>query len=111
MSKVNRKDGPSEESGPVTHMIMMPKESLSPATNVELSTIQVYHPRNDSTVLFVRGGQFFEVQKTQIAKYGSWFLDQRRIPVADTGLVVARCWCHLNLKLTVVTQIVGSFRK
>lgn len=77
MSKVNRNDGPSEESGPVTHIVMMPKESLSPTANVELNTIQVYHPRNDSTVLFIQGGQFFEVQKTQIAKYGSWFLDQR----------------------------------
>ncbi len=74
----------SAESGKSsTHLIMLPKQASGENLSHELTMIQVYHPRQDSTILFMNGSKFFEVQKTQVAKYASWFVGQRVIPNKD----------------------------
>lgn len=71
-----------EKEGMTSHLVLLPNKALEDAKN-ELTMLQVYHPRQDSTLVFMQEGKFFEIQKAQIAKYSSWFIGQRVLPNKD----------------------------
>lgn len=72
---MSAKSGAEEKAS--THMVLLPRSTVNGTASCSLKIIQVYHPRQDSTILLVQGQNIYELQKTQIAKYASWFLDQR----------------------------------
>lgn len=48
-----------------------------PQVKSELSVFQVFHPRHESCILLQQEGKFFEIQKSQLGKYASWFINQQ----------------------------------
>lgn len=68
----------SQEDGarPLSKDIVM----LFPTGNVVPSHFDLtnfYHPRQDATTVVLHDNGFFELQRSKLSKYSSWFIDQR----------------------------------